>query len=337
MTESSALTALLDQDLAYEAKTRNGLSSHLPMALIALSQLGATDRRLHDFFDKYVERLDPLSDAISPLIPEDWMAATGTEIRYRDLFDFFRGQIAVEGPTAVLAANLPRLVAGIPSAAFHGVIRLAYEVEAGRPAGIASGLAYLADTYKEMAAADFDAVERGESEDDPAALLASLRTDEYFANIAFEGSSVTARINQVVGESRLGQLAGRLTLDDSTFDAIARTALDLYASHSDFTSLHAVTGTHAVRVLSPYFGDPAVLSRCLFQAIAAAYTTMARPEFSADRDITTPHVSWTDIAAAATKSNDEHVIKFAFTCREEHAHRGGNLYLAMAAEKVGLA
>jgi hypothetical protein len=47
--------------------------------------------------------------------------------------------------------------------------------------------------------------------------------------------------------------------------------------------------------------------------------------------------SWEAIAAAAVASNDEHVIKMVYTCREEAAAYRLPLYQSFPANRAGLA
>ena len=55
----TALATLLDQELAYDPVTVQDFSDHLPMALVALHHLGASDARLAEFADGYSRRLLP--------------------------------------------------------------------------------------------------------------------------------------------------------------------------------------------------------------------------------------------------------------------------------------
>lgn len=121
MTDPSASTAtaaslqhLLDAGLAHASEYRGGLSNHLPMALTALQRLGAGDARLRAFAADSATRLVRL-DAAAPEF-----AAAHT----------LRREIAARDAGAVLAARLPGLMPGVGAAAFHGLIRSAYAVDA---------------------------------------------------------------------------------------------------------------------------------------------------------------------------------------------------------------
>jgi hypothetical protein len=96
-----------------------------------------------------------------------------------------------------------------------------------------------------------------------------------------------------------------------------------------------VTAVHALRVVSPLLGDPAAANRWLLQAIGATYVALGTPELSpegARAEANAP--SWEAIATAAAASNDEHVIKFAYTCREEATAYARPLYRSFAAKRA---
>ena len=59
----TTLDELLDDELAFDATTGTRLSSHLPMALVALDRLGADGARLTEFARRYRTRLVPVPDA----------------------------------------------------------------------------------------------------------------------------------------------------------------------------------------------------------------------------------------------------------------------------------
>ena len=55
----SQLALLLADGTSFDAEFGAGLTSHLPMALIALDRLGASDMRLEGFSRHYSSRLRP--------------------------------------------------------------------------------------------------------------------------------------------------------------------------------------------------------------------------------------------------------------------------------------
>lgn len=87
--------------------------------------------------------------------------------------------------------------------------------------------------------------------------------------------------------------------------------------------LYAMTATHAIRVLLPYASG-----------VRRAYTSAGLPEIPTEtallqHDAEAP--TWEALGARACSSDDEHVIKAAFTAREEdHAHASPSYRVAVA-------
>src|SRR5882724_8327041 len=118
---SSTLARLLDAELRDDATTRSGLSSHVPMALLALDRLGAPADRLVEFFDDYSAGLVLQRPATGiDLDGTNWTAVLGRRSAGGDLRAYFERSIAATDVDTVLRGHLPVLVPGIGSAAFHG-------------------------------------------------------------------------------------------------------------------------------------------------------------------------------------------------------------------------
>lgn len=332
----TALDVLLDEDLGFDPTTAEGLSNHLPMALVALERLGASDGTLQRFFEGYARRLVPRAPAGATLTAGDWRRAIGTGRRFADLCGYFERAVADAGVDDTVSAHLPALLPGVGSAAFHGVIRLAYALDSGGPRRVAAGLAYLADQFRPLGAPTGAPARSA----DPRDLLADLRNDGRLRAVELSGWNIGTRMGAVAASPAFADVIDRLAVDGATGGALADAALLVYASTGDFTALHMVTGLHALRRLEPYAGEGPVLLRYGWQALAAAYLTIGAPpllddEDRAEMDATAP--AWDRIVAAALGSSDEHVIKFAYSCREQDAVFPRATYRAVAARKARVA
>ena len=330
------LERLLDAELDFDPTTRSGLSSHLPMALLALDRLAAPDDRLVVFFDDYATGLVPLRpEAGIELDGTTWTEVLGRRSAAGDLRRYFEHVVAATDVDTALREYLPALVPGIGSAAFHGVIRLAYAVESNNPRQVAAGLAYLASVYLRLADAELT---DGEN-DDPVALLADLRDHPQLGRRTFGAGNITVQMARVARTPEFQDIGG-VAIDARSLERIAFASVRLHASTNDFTALHAVTGTHATRVLLPYLdaADRARALRFLFQAIAAAYLTIGSPPIETEADLARgPAPAWDSIVAAATASDDEHVIKLAYSARAERDQWGHDpLYRRSAAREARL-
>jgi hypothetical protein len=228
-------------------------------------------------------------------------------------------------------AYLPDALSGIGSAAFHCVIRLAYAIEAGHPGQVAAALAYWDEAHEPLA---LEAPP--ESSPDPLALLGALAADPALGGRSFGRGSISGQMARVAATPEFAAAAG-LAITPDALDRIAAAARALHAATGDFTALHAITGTHATRVVLPFLDDPAraFALRFLFQAVAAAYVTIGTPALGDVDPSVAP--TWDGITDAAVASDDEHVVKLAYSAREEAAAHGDDAtYRWCAAREAGL-
>ncbi len=118
---SAALLDALDRQTRYDARTRQGLSNHLSMELVALDAMGADPARLEEMVERWT---GPMLD----------------ERRDTTIFDAYRAEIAADGIEATVSEHLPRLIEAPSSEWFHSMIRLAYALDAGHDGQVASAL-----------------------------------------------------------------------------------------------------------------------------------------------------------------------------------------------------
>src|SRR5216117_3952855 len=137
----SILAKLLTQSEIYGPEYRGGLSNHLPMALVALDQMGATPGQLSDYQHTHVSWLEKLPEG-APAPTGAWPFRKANHAAFPDLQADMRQRIAQEGWEPVLRAMLPELAPGLSAAAFHGLIRTAMGVVGKHEGEIAAGLAY---------------------------------------------------------------------------------------------------------------------------------------------------------------------------------------------------
>ena len=75
----AVLDRLLDVDLDHDPVTAHGLSNHLPMALMALRHLGASDTRLRGYADLYAQRLVATHEPFAPIDRLTWSQRSARE------------------------------------------------------------------------------------------------------------------------------------------------------------------------------------------------------------------------------------------------------------------
>ena len=333
---SETLAELLDEELAYDATTGTRLSSHLPMALVALDRLGADGARLTEFARSYRTRLVPVPTAEPVASVAEWRAARGHAHAYGPVRTYLAGCIADEGRDAVVTRHVAELFDGLSGAAFHGIIRLAYALESASDARVAAGLAYLTQVHQPLG-------ERGRSAaitDDPVVALDRVAGLQGLRAAAATGT-IGQRMRAISAHAEFDGVVDWLAVDDATPARLTDAAVALYAMTDDFVALHGVTGSHAIAIVAPYVEDRDALSACWFQALAAAYATIGAPRLAEPAaplaewlEAPTP---WDEVARSATLSDDEHVSKLVYTARALDERSANPLLRAAAARQAGVA
>jgi hypothetical protein len=293
---------------------RGYLANHLPMALLALDAMGVADADIERFATRYVAaHLEPLE------------AHPGLARR----IDEFRANLAREGAGALLARHADGLATGIASGAFHGAIRTAYAVESGIESELAHALAYWT---VEFDAAPAPALPGGTS--GPLEILASLSRDPRFAMRRFPGRNIVERTRAAMADPAFSGLAARLDPAALTLRELAGAMIRAYAASGDFTLLHAVTGTHALRVLLPYVKSPSLALAHHWQALLAAYLGAGSPPVEGWALAGDDTLAWARVHELAARCDDEHDVKLAYSCWREATHYGDDLYRRAASSRV---
>lgn len=309
--------AVLDAVAGFDAEYGDGLSNHLPMAALALQRLGAPAARVRAFARGYAARLPPAPPHQAWPAAADWASHLGERAAWPAYRDLFARRLQQEGPGALLAALLPRLMQGCGGVAFHGLIRTAYAAQADHPRELADALAYWACRWADLGALPAAAA----TEADPAAVLQRLPVPVRPPT----GRLIADRVAAVAALPGFGAAVARLRVDAQTLERLARGSAELYAASGNFTVLHMLTSAHALRVLlpslGPHAGEPLAALRAYWQAFAAAWVASgARPAAPA------PLRPWAQIIDFALRSDDEHVVKLVDSCREQQRACGGDVW-----------
>ncbi len=321
------LQLLLQECALQQPEYRGGLSSHLPMALIALAGMGATDERLQTYAVAYSQRMSPLVPATAPAT--DWRALRGQIDAYPALLVYFQQAVAEHGADMVLRQVLPDLMPGVGAAAFHGLIRLAYGVLAQSESEIAAGLAYFAARYLDLGPLRPVTGECAGPEQQYLALAGKSPLlpprDLIFASMQ-DASHLPGFAAQVAS----------VPINPDTLAGMARCALELFNVEANFVALHMVTSCHALRLLLPYFADPlAQAVPWLWQAHLAAFYAGKLGQQARMLIAGVPNAGFDAQQFAVQRADDDHTIKMVFSCLQEAAHYGDPLRAyQQAAQKV---
>lgn len=319
-----SLSSLLDHAATLDAEYERHLSSHLTMALSALKRLGASDELLNTFAARYARRLAAAPPAVPWPAGEPWRSRLGEPAAWPAYRDLFWHWLVTEGAAAVLAQALPTLMRGCGAAAFHGLIRVGYAVQAGHGRELADALAYWACRWLPLGPASPDAPTRlarpAGTVAQPLAVLQALHMPKP------AGGLIAVRMHAAALVPGFAQAVAPLRLGADVLPRLARTAARGYAASGNFTALHLVTSAHALRVLMPLMpphGDAqgpearAALAR-YWHAYAAGWVASGAVLGRA-----TPPMPWPELVGAALASSDDHLIKLVDACREEQQAHGG--------------
>ncbi|GMG88027.1 questin oxidase family protein [Biformimicrobium ophioploci] len=299
----------------------NRLANHLPMALIALDRLGATQAQLQGYFDKASTRLQPI-EASAGASDLHFPALRGRgEHYFLPAKQFFQEQIAAHGREKTIREFLPRLLPSIATSAFHAMIRLAYAVDARHAEETAAALAYWTVDYQEFPS-------NAETKPHNCARIIADVTERY-PKIEFSKGIIVDHMLDVVRQPDWMQT--KVQPENINLEDIARVALDAYLGTGDFTLLHGVTSCHAMRLLLPFCDNPRFALRCYWEGLVVAYLS------TGPKPVVSPELNreelpgWNTLIQGACASSNDHRIKLTYSCHEESAHYGWPEYQAAAA------
>ncbi|CAN7645993.1 questin oxidase family protein [Rhizobium rhizogenes] len=315
------------------------LANHLPMVLEAMARLGASSARLEEYADHYirVHAVPFPTPAVSPLDEASWKDALGDREREADLRLFFAGIISQIGGPAAVRRYVPILAPGVAASATHGLMRLAYSLLRADDSEVANALGYWAATYLAYEGISSDRIA---TVTDPLAHLLAMREEAAFRDVEAPTHLLWKWIEAMGKLPAFQDRLGRLVAGPDFLEQIRPASLLLYSASMSFEALHAVTGCHWLRLVSPYVDEPQQLAVHFWEVVLALYTKIGMPLPPSPEVIAAwsalPLPDDQEIAAAAVASNDEHDHSLVFSAFEEYRHTGDRLYKVVAARRVGL-
>ena len=341
---ATRLNRLLADSREFSVEFGHSLANHLPMLLVILARLGASDRRLGEYFETYrdANRLRAPPPPVAAIGRADWADHLGDRAREADFRAFFAGELRRLGVRDLQRAYLPTLSPGVCASALHALMRLAYAHLDDDPDEVARALAYWATTFLPLA----PSAGAASTTADPAEVLTRLSTRRELLEVRPECDLLWYAMREVGRHPSFAPVVDWLAIDATTLPRCAAAALSLFAATGDFEAtgdfcaLHALTGAHWLRMLPGDVADRATLLRYFWQGVASVYPKMGMPPvasaeaMAALREADCP--DWPDIAAAAVASDDEHDPSLVFSAMQEEAEYGDPAYRRVAARRVGL-
>jgi hypothetical protein len=334
----STLDRLLEDSRAFSAEFPLFLANHQPMMLVALERLGASDQRLEEWFEIYrdVSKLVPQPPPVAKIGNPDWRVYLGDRSREHDYRDFFTPEVSRLGIAPAVAAYLPTLTPGIAGSALHAFMRLSYGVMRNDPAEVGAALGYWSAVYIELC------LTTGASPvtDDPGEVLLRMKPVESYRHVEPELDLLWHFMREMAKTPEFEGVVDQLRIGPDSLKRVAEASLALYAGTMDFCALHALTGSHWLRILWPVLPDPDLALRYFWQAIAALYPKIGFPDLPSAKQLEewrrARAPDWPEIKAAAIACDDEHDISLTFSAFEEWKFYGDPLYRFVAARRVRL-
>ncbi|HKN26787.1 MAG TPA: questin oxidase family protein [Roseiarcus sp.] len=314
------------------------LANHLPMVLVALQRMGASDDRLEAYCHIYndMNHLAPVPPRIGEITQANWREFPGQREREGDYRVFFAAEVARLGASEAAIHYLPQLLPGLAASALHAFMRIAYATLTDDDEETGVALAYWATTYLPLGAPQG----LPPSTDDPAQVLAYMYGPPTFRHVETERDLLWYFMRAVAQKPEFAPVVDMLAVGPDTRNRIARLSLALYAATGDFAALHAVTGTHWLRLMVPRSPDEATPLRYFWQAVASLVPKIGFPELPSAEQLAEwrrmPLPDWTDIFREAVTHDDEHDLSLSFSAFEEFRVYRDPLYQYATAKRLNL-
>lgn len=299
------LHELLDAGQAWSATYRGALSSHLPMALQALLEMGASAERLRAWSEGYETMLEPRGQARpARIVPGRDLGRPDSDASWRA---HFAGRMAERGRDAALREALALLLPGVGAAAFHGLIRTGHAVLAGHDGELAAGLAHWAAHFLPMPASPAHPAHPARPAlTTPLWLAALARLPRPGEPAAPARGLIFERMRAWSAAPGFADAACGLQRTPGTLRELALLAARTYAATGNFTVLHLLTASHAMAVLEPWWPTPDLPQDFIVAAAAGLLASGAAPVQQLDHPPSRP---WPALISAACAQDDAHVIK----------------------------
>ena len=335
---------LLAQCQEFAPEFAGGMSLHLPMALTALHKMGAVDARLTDFYTQQSTKLAHYLPSEQIIEQDQWRDFLGQTQYYASYRDFFLEQIRRHGYSSCLRQFLPHLLPGIASAAFHALIRLAYALEIPTPEmggeesaeacikqEVAAALASFASQFQALGHVCATNSANALAPSQIRRLLEQLLAPPL-QTWSCESDLISAQIATVAALPAFESVSTWLANDELTLQYLSSCAAHIYLQESNFTVLHMLTASHAMRLVLPYFSDQSLALRGFWQAYAAAFIASGVRYIPQAEPAIGPLPDWQQIFNLAMASDNEHVIKLVYSCCEEYQAYRLPVYWQVAAK-----
>lgn len=260
-----------------------GYTNHLPMALIAMYQLGADEKQVSNFLDYYTKHVK-LEKVSSPGVISNLKEQLGKREYFQAYSQFFIEELEMKSISQVVSETINALSHGISSALFHGIIRINYALLLQDTYEVARGLALLASSYEPI---EFDGQ--------------IIMPEDLYSEIS----------RYIIEREGLFYLNGNI---NQKIETILEGLNTLYIKTGSFIILHTITGFEALLSLRVYFDD---FSHIIDIYMVSVLRVLLRISSEDYHDIEIDEIwPWEQVVEYVKTCDNAHTIKFIYSLKK---------------------
>lgn len=151
--EKISLIDKLLNDQSYHIEFNGHLTNHNKHAVIALAGLGASQKRIEEYYKNYAIKtpygygLEPAITSKHIITQDNWLLYLGKRTSFTSYCQFFDKKEKELGIMNLLNEYVPKLISGWPGAFTHATIHLGWALDISNRCMIIEGLAYMAYSF----------------------------------------------------------------------------------------------------------------------------------------------------------------------------------------------
>ncbi len=320
---------LIEKSLQFQGHYGNELSNHLPMAIQALDFFEADIEDIAKFYENYKTRLIKKNISKKEVSERNWKSFLGKK-DFTNYFDFYKEQLSEHGIEKTLKKYLPELMVGVGASAFHPLIRLSYAIENNLLDEIAEALSLWSSHFLNLD----KSIVNDEKTISLTKAIEVLNSEIYFHGLKFEGPNITSRLGGILKDEEFLKIVGSINLSSITINELSKITLKMYlSSKNNFTALHALTSSHALRVVSHYLNNIDVSYHYYVIVLLAMYVDFGVPNINIEFN-TEKCLELNEVKKNINLKMDPHTIKLCYSCVKEYEFYGRSLYLLAATHRL---
>lgn len=292
---SNTCIELIAKSAHYPMVYSRRLFNHLPMTLVALDQMGASNSQLHSSQQYYSQRFsnNKCEDPKNPIIQQ-----------FLHLQQFYLDSLDEYGIDTTLGNTLPTLMPGVAAGGFYCMTRLASALKSQNFSEIAFALACWRIYYLDVGGL------KASVDKKPGSLLRSIA--KVTSHYRFPAGNAVDRIVNVLALPEYHEQPSQLK--NINFAIISKSVVSAYQMTGHFTLLQAVVATKSLGELLFYLDDDELALRYFWQALVLVYLSTGCTLMSVAEPVEL--IPWPKIREFCCDSQNEHLIELCWACEE---------------------